>query len=218
MLKEALSIREIIKDLYKKRNENYQSLAKEEEDCVKEMTIFKQEIEAILAKLVEESLKELNEIKRAEEGNIKTQISSLSNTSDMVNSDFELLRVAKDNGNKETMFALDVRITKNLKDYESFVTDIKTDTKPVRLSFERNVKLESILKDIKSMGAVKYIDSGVAESDSHHPELKLNIMNMQITSPKWVDITAPDETNPGYFKPAHFFQMVTLLLAIITGR
>ena len=99
-------------------------------------------------------LKQLASYEKDKQSRISQQISTLTATLKMLESDYKLLHDAKNEGRKATMFAADVQVSRGLQEYSDRLSDIRNDAINTGVKFEKNAKLAHLQTEIDSLGSL----------------------------------------------------------------
>ena len=90
---------------------------------------------------------------------------------------------------KKRCFAADTRVSTNLRDYESRLSDLEKYAFNLNVSFEMNKKLIDLQKDIKSLGSLKMSENIAKKSK------KTLLLGRQIQSRREVNVRLADDKN-----------------------
>ena len=157
------------------------------EDCRNEITAFRKEINAFLDDIEKAILKELASYEKDKESRISLQISTLTATLKMLESDYKLLQDAKNEGRKATMFAADVQVSKGLQEYSDRLSDIRNDAVNSDIQFEKNTKLANLQTEIDSLGSL------ISSSSRNVQRDRKMLLDSKIQSQKKVNVKLPDD-------------------------
>ena len=116
---------------------------------------------------------------------IEKQMSTLTKTLALLESDYKMLEDAKHRGGKEAMFVAEKKVSKNLPEYESVVLDMETGYIRPTVSFERNKKLVKLLTDVNALGNLKSVKVDYLRG-------KKMMLEMKIQSSSCVDVQSSD--------------------------
>ena len=157
------------------------------EDCRNEITAFRKEINAFLDDIEKAILKELASYEKDKESRISLQISTLTATLKMLESDYKLLKDAKNEDRKATMFAADVQVSKGLQEYSDRLSDIRNDAVNSDIRFEKNTKLANLQTEIDSLGSL------ISSSSRNVQRDRKMLLDSKIQSQKKVNVKLPDD-------------------------
>ena len=118
---------------------------------------------------------------------IERQMSTLTKSFTLLESDYKILEDAKIRGGKEAMFVAEMMVSKNLQEYESVVLDMRKDYIRPIVSFERNTKLVELQTDVNALGDLKI------SYKTDYLRDKRMMLGMKIQSSSRVDVRSPDD-------------------------
>ena len=148
-----------IEQLQQEKSKDRTNLTRMKDTCRKEITTFRKELNDFLDHLERDIIHDLEKYEKKRKQLIDDQIKSLTTTLQMIDLDYKLLEEAKYDNMAETMFALDIKISKNLSEYEAVLDDLKNNFERGDLCFQRNSKLVELQQAIDSLGSIKEKDS-----------------------------------------------------------
>ena len=185
-----------IQDEYAKlkqaRDDDIKGLEHSTEACKNEIATFRKEINAFLDDLENTILKQLSSYEKNKECRISQQISTLTATLKMLESDYKLLHDAKNEGRKATMFAADVQVSKGLQEYSDRLSDIRNDAINTGVKFEKNEKLAHLQTEIDSLGSL------ISSSSRNIQRGRKMLLDSKIQSQKKVNVKlSADRHIPG---------------------
>ena len=172
------------------RDGDIKSLEHSTEGCRNEITAFRKEINAFLDDLEKTILKQLASYEKDKQSRISQQISTLTATLKMLESDNKLLHDAKNEGRKATMFAADVQVSKGLQEYSDRLSDLRNDAINTGVKFETNAKLAHLQTEIDSLGSL------VSSSSRNVRRDRKMLLDSKIQSQKKVNVKLPDDRSP----------------------
>ena len=187
----VMSKLDAIQDEYAKlkqaRDDDIKRLEHSTEDCKNEIATFRKEINAFLDDLEKTMLKQLASYEKDKQSRISQQISTLTATLKMLESDYKLLHDAKNDGRKATMFAADVQVSKGLQEYSDRLSDIRNDAINTGVKFEKNAKLAHLQTEIDSLGSLISSSSRIIQRD------RQMLLDSKIQLQAKVNVKLPDD-------------------------
>ena len=159
VINKTKALRMKIEQLQQERNEDRPNLTRMKDTCRKEITTFRKELNDFLDHLERDIIQDLEKHEKKQKQMIDDQIKSLTTALQMIDLDYKLLEDAKYDNNAETMFASDIKISKNLSEYETVLDDLQNNFERSDLYFQRNSKLVELQQTIDSLGSIKEKDS-----------------------------------------------------------
>ena len=167
-----------------------QKLSSLKDTCATEIKIFREEVINWLDKLEQTAMKELNDFASDEQQKLERHISASSTTKQMLETDSKLIKDAMKSSVTGEMFAVDVKATNRLKEYEQVLHDLYQEAKTPLMSFTRNKQLIDMLK-LDKLGNVT-----LDQIQTYKPKRKL-FKDMKVESSSQVDIKLPrDKDTP----------------------
>ena len=180
-----------IQDEYAKlkqaRDDDIKSLERSTEGCRNEITALRKEINAFLDDLEKAILKELASYEKDKQSHISQQMSTLTATLKMLESDYKLLHDAKNEGRKTTMFAADVQVSKGLQEYRDRLSDIRNDAINTDIQFEKNAKLARLQTEIDSLGSL------ISSSSRNVQRDRKMLLDSKILSQRKINVKLADD-------------------------
>ena len=159
IINKTKALRMKIEQLQQERNEDRTNLTRMKDTCRKEITTFRMELNDFLDHLERDIIQDLEKHEKKRKQLIDDQIKSLTTALQMIDLDYKLLKEAKYDNKAETMFASDIKISKNLSEYEAVLDDLQNKFERPDLCFQRNSKLVELQPAINSLGSIKEKDS-----------------------------------------------------------
>ena len=147
-----------IEQLQQERDKNRTNITRMKDTCRKEISTFRKELNDFLDHLERDIIQDLEKHEKKRKQLIDDQIKSLTTTLKMIELDYKLLEEAKYDNKAETMFASDIKISKNLSAYETVLDDLQNNFERADLWFQRNSKLVEMQQTIDSLGRIKEKD------------------------------------------------------------
>ena len=177
IIDETKTLRMKIEQLQQERSKDRTNLTRLKDTCRKEITTFRKELNDFLDHLERDIIQDLEKYEKRRKQLIDDQIKSLATTLKMIDLDYKLLEEAKYDNKTETMFASDVKISKNLSEYEAVLDDLKNNFERSDLYFQRNSKLVEMQQTIDSLGSIKEEDTVSYKGTSTKVVLGMNVQS-----------------------------------------
>ena len=180
IINKTKALRMKIEQLQQERNEDRTNLTRMKDTCRKEITTFRKELNDFLDHLERDIIQDLEKHEKKQNQLIDDQIKSLTTAVQMIDSDYKLLEEAKYDNKTETMFSSDIKISKNLSEYETVLDDLQNNFEKSDLYFQRNSKLVELQQTIDSLGSIKEKDPsrklvlGMKVQSSSQPNVQLD--------------------------------------------
>ena len=187
VMSELNTIQDEYAKLKQARYDDIKTLERSTEDCRNEITAFRREINAFIDYLEKAILKELASYEKDKQSHISQQISTLTATLKMLESDYKLLHDAKNEGRKATMFAADIQVSKGLQEYRDRLSDILNDAINTDIEFEKNAKLANLQTEIDSLGSL------ISSSSRNVQRVRKMLLDPKIQSQKKVNVKLSDD-------------------------
>ena len=187
VMSELNTIQDDYDKLKQAKDDDIKSLEHSTEDCKNEKATFRKEINAFLDDLEKTILKQLASYEKDKQSRINQQISTLTATLKMLESDYKLLHDAKNEGRKATMFAADVQVSKGLQEYSDRLSDIRNDAINTDIQFEKNANLANLQTEIDSLGSL------ISSSSRNVQRDRKMLFDSKIQSQKKINVKLPDD-------------------------
>ena len=171
------TLRMKIGQLQQERGKDRTNLTRMTDTCRKEITTFRKELNDLLDHLERNIIQDLEKHEKKRKQLIDDQIKSLTTALQMIDLDYKLLEEAKYDNKAETMFASDIKISKNLSEYETVLDDLHNNFERSDLYFQRNSKLGELQQAIDSLGSIKEKDSVPYKSTSTKVVLGMKVQS-----------------------------------------
>ena len=185
LLENTKSLRNNIDAFKQKRTEDGKELDDVTENCKGEIKKLRKKLNNDLDKLEAETLNELDRYKDEHLQYIQKHVLTLETAYQMLDSDVKTLEDGRISGQKTTMFALDTKVSKGLKEYKTLLEDTKKDFTRPQLSFIRNLTLADIEKQM-GLGFLKRYD-------------KKMMADLDVQSSRQVTVKSHDDTDCGVY-------------------
>ena len=166
-----------IRQLQQERNKDRTNLTRMKDTCRKEITTFRKELNDFLDHLERNIIQNLEKYEKKQKQLTDDQIKSLTTALQMIDLDYKLLEEAKYDNKTEIMFSSDIKISKNLSEYETVLDDLQNNFERSDLYFQRNSKLVELQQAIDSLGSIKEKDSVSYKSISTKVVLGMNVQS-----------------------------------------
>ena len=187
VMSELNTIQDEYAKLKQARDDDIKSLEHSTEACKNEIATFRKEINAFLDDLEKTILKHLASYEKDKQSRISQQISTLTATLKLLESDYKLLHDAKNEGRKATMFAADFQVSKGLQEYTDRLSDIRNDAINTDIQFEKNAKLARLQTEIDSLGSL------ISSSSRNIQRDRKMLLDSKIQSQKKVYVKLSDD-------------------------
>ena len=171
------ALRMKIEQLQQERNEDLTNLTRMTDTCRKEITTFRKELNDFFDHLERDIIQDLEKHEKKQKQLIDDQIKSLTTALQMIDLDYKLLEEAKYDNKTETMFASDIKISKNLSEYETVLDDLQNNFERSDLYFLRHSKLVELQQAIDSLGSIKEENSVSYKGTSTKVVLGMNVQS-----------------------------------------
>lgn len=155
VMSKAKALKNKVEQLKQKQDADRTNLGRFKDSCAQEIRNFRIELNAFLYNLEKTIMEELDSNEKEQKHAIDRNIESLEKTLQLLDKENKLLEQAKQKHAKESMFALDVQISKKLLEYENLFAGMKKDFGKPFLKFQRNKALSDMTENVKSLGALK---------------------------------------------------------------
>ena len=176
------------------------------EECKKEITAFRREINKILDKMEEEILVTLDERSNQKLQAIEKHIAALTTSLQALDTDLDTVDTAHKANRDEIMFSANVKLSKGISEYNELTKDIRNSMHSPNLEFQENKKLIDVLKSVEGYGRIEE-----AEADSTQQD-HLMILDMEVKSTKEVNIRLSDDSNTPHITGCSFLSNGRILL------
>ena len=171
------TLRMKIEQLQQEKNKDRTNITRMKDRCRKEISTFRKELNDFLDHLERDIIQDLEKHEKKRKQLIDDQIKSLTTALQMIDLDYKLLEDAKYDNKAETMFSSDIKISKNLSEYETVLDDLQNNFERSDLYFQRNSKLVELQQKIDSLGSIKEKDSVSYKSTSTKVVLGMNVQS-----------------------------------------
>ena len=171
------TLRMKIEQLQQERDKDRTNITRMKDQCRKEISTFRKELNDFLDHLERDIIQDLEKHEKKRKQLIDDQIKSLTTALQMIDLDYKLLEDAKYDNKAETMFSSDIKISKNLSEYETVLDDLQNNFERSDLYFQRNSKLVELQQKIDSLGSIKEKDSVSYKSTSTKVVLGMNVQS-----------------------------------------
>ena len=166
---------------------NRKKLGDTKEECKKEITAFRRDINTILDEMEKEILvildKRSNQQLQAIEKNIATLTASLQ----ALDADLDIGDNANKTNREEIMFSENVKLSKSISEYADLIKDMRNSIQPPKLEFQKNKKLIDMLKNVEGFGKIE-----AAEAESTQQDHVI-ILDMKVKSATEANIRLSDD-------------------------
>ena len=187
IVKRAKETEEKIDKFHRERKADFQKLSSLRETCAKEIRTFREAVVKWLNKLEQTATQELNDFAADEQEKLERDISAATTTRQMLEADSKLINDVMETSVIGEMFAVDVKVTNRLKEYEQVLHDLYQEATTPLMSFTRNKQLTDMLTQLEKLGNVT-----VDQIQTYKPKRKL-FNDMKVKSSNQVNIKLPDD-------------------------
>ena len=126
------------------------------EDCSKEIKRYRKELDTIFDNLESNILTELDQWKQDKDRHVDQDVSTVAGAFNVLRVDCKRLEDTINDCKKETMFIVDVQVSKTLQTYKRKLEDLENDNEKPTLAFERNELLADLAAGIDTLGLLKF--------------------------------------------------------------
>ena len=201
------TLRMKIEQLQQERDKDRTNITRMKDTCRKEITTFRKELNDFLDHLERDIIQDLEKHEKKRKQLIDDQIKSLTTTLKMIELDYKLLEEAKYDNKTETMFASDVKISKNLSEYKAVLDDLKSNFERSDLYFQRNSKLVEMQQTIDSIGSLK--EKGFVSYKGTSTKV---VLGMKVQSSSQPNVQLDDDSSPPWITGCCFIPSGDLVL------
>ena len=207
IINKTKTLRLKIEQLQQERDKDRTNITMMKDTCRKEITTFRKEVNDFLDHLERNMIQDLEKYEKKRKQLIDDQIKSLAITLKMIDLDYKLLEEAKYDNKTETMFASDVKISKNLSEYKAVLDDLKNNFERSYLYFQRNSKLVELQQTTDSLGSIKEKDFASYKGTSTKV-----VLGMKVQSSKRPNVRQDDDEGESWITGCSFMPSGDLVL------
>ena len=191
LMAKAKSLKAEIESCIQNGEANRKSIDKYKDECKKDISGFRIEINKLLDKMEEDIIERLDKTAKQNLLAIEKQIADMTASLQALNTDLDVIDNANKTNKDEIMFSAKVKISKSISEYDDLIQDIRNGMWQPKLKFEQNKKLTDILKSVEGLGRIEPTGSGSAQQDH------VVILDMKVKSSNDVNIKVPnDDSSP----------------------
>ena len=209
VIDKAKALKVEIETLRKDGELNRKKLDAKTEECKKEITAFRREINRILDKMEKETLAALDKMSSKQMQTIEKKIATLTVSLQALDTDLDILENANKTSRDEIMFSAFVKVSKSISEYNELTKDIRSSMQSPKLEFQENKELVDMLKSVEGFGRIE-----VAEADSTQQD-HLMLLDMKVKSSKEVSVKLSDDSNTPNITGCTFLSSGRILLCDI---
>ena len=187
LMNEAKSLIIEIENCKKDGEANRKKLEGKKEECKKEVTAFRREINLILDKMEKEILESLDSLSNQNLQAIEKHVAAMTVSLKAMNANLDSIDNAYKTKKDEVMFSANVKFSKTLSEYDDLIQDIRNSMQLPDLKFKQNKKLTDLLKQGEGLGIID--TSEVGETDQDH----VIILDLKVRSKKEVSVKLSDD-------------------------
>ena len=192
IVKRVKETEEKIDKFHRERKADFQKLSSLRETCAKEIRTFREEVVKWLNKLEQTAMQELNDFDADEQEKLERDISTATTTKQMLETDSKLIKDVMETSVIGEMFAVDVKVTNRLKEYEQVLQDLYQEAKTPLMTFTRNKQLTDILNKLDKLGNLT-----VDQIQTYKLKRK-SFNDMKVRSSSQVDVKLPGDKDTPY--------------------
>ena len=185
---------------------NRKSIIKYKEECKKEISVFRREIDKIFNKMEEAIIERLDKTANPNIQTIEHQIADMSASLQALNTDLDIIDNANKTNRDEIMFSANVQISKSISEYDDLIQEINKGIKRPQLEFHRNKKLTDLLQSVEGFGRIEPSETGSSQQDD------VVILDMKVKSSKEINIKLPDDDESPWITGCTFLSNGRILL------
>ena len=157
------------------------------EECKKAITAFRRTVDKILDNFETDLLESLRKIESQQLQLLKKQLATLNASLQALDTDIAIADNSRKTNKDVTVFSANVKISKNLAEYDDLLEDIRNVMQQPNLDFQKNKKLIDMLKDIEGLGKIElYATCSTKQANV--------ITEMKVKSRKEVNIKLPEDS------------------------
>ena len=190
--KRANEIEEKIDKFKREREAELQSLSLLKDTCAKEIQTFREDILKWLNKVEQTTMQELNNLASGERRKLERHISASSTTKQMIETDFKLIEDAMKTSVTGELFAVDVKVTNRLKEYDQVLQDLYQEARIPLMTFTQNQRLTDMLNEVEKLGNL------TVDQIQTHKSKRIYFKDMNVQSSGQVDIKLPGDIDTPY--------------------
>ena len=168
---------------------DFKNFNKIKEENKRAIATFTKDLREFLDLLEQNALKELETQDSLVRQEIQCHRKSCTEVELLLKRDVKLLDDVMKSSQIVDMYATDVRVSSHMKSYESFLRDIRQESKPTNMVFEGNKDLNEIRNKFKTLGKLRVENKRV-----HMLDMK-SFIDMKIESYTQVNVKLPDDGN-----------------------
>lgn len=192
VVEEASQVMKDTDDAICDRQNVLQNISAMEEKCKDDIKLFRRDLNNLLDMAEEMALKETEDKAQLQRTEVDSELTTLSITKDMLYKDKKLLKKAEDSKETSNMFAVFVKVSKRVMEYENLLTEMRLQDKPPNLSFERNKDLVGLEDSVKTLGSL--FDPTFNKDDPERQSQKLfTELKIDISSKLEIDLKLAED-------------------------
>ena len=187
LMAKAKSLKAEIESCIQNGEANRKSIDKYKDECKKDISGFRIEINKLLDKMEEDIIERLDETAKQNLLAIEKQIADMTASLQALNTELDVIDNANKTNKDEIMFSAKVKISNSISEYDDLIQDIRNGMWQPKLKFEQNKKLTDILKIVEGLGRIEPSETDSAQQDH------VVLLDMKVKSTKEVDINVPND-------------------------
>lgn len=210
VIQRADELREKINRRVREKREDLKQLATQKNACQMEINAFREEINAIIDSLEEDSYNELEKLESDQRLEIEEHISAFTTTDQMLEADIRFAKNIIITEKNDKIYAADVKISNRLKQYSTSLEDcFNRPLKPV-LACKRK---EELIKALKNAPGLLVVTSDHSSASKLTEEPKdVSFLDLKRIMADVVDIKVPGQMKVSYISGCMFLPGGELLL------
>ena len=168
---------------------NHKKLDENKDECKKEITAFRREINKILDNFEEDIIENLDTIAKQQLQALEKHNAALAAALQALDMDLESIENATKTNKDKIMFSANIKISKSLSEYDDLIQEIRNGMQLPNLKFHKNKKLTDLLKsfELQGLGRIEVSEAGSAQ------QANVMLLDMKVKSKQEVDITLSDD-------------------------
>ena len=206
LMVKAKSLKAAIESGIQNGEANRKSIIKYKEECKKEISAFRREIDKIFNKMEEAIIERLDKMANPNIQTIEQRIADMSASLQALNTDLDIIDNANKTNRDEIMFSANVQISKSISEYDDLIQEINKGIKRPQLEFQRNKKLTDLLQSVDGFGRIEPSETGSSQQDD------VVILDMKVKSSKEINIKLPDDDGSPWITGCTFLSNGRILL------
>ena len=197
---------------------NRKSIVKFKEECKKEISVFRREIDKIFNKMEEAIIERLDKTADSNIQAIEKRIVDMTVSLQTLNTDLDILDNANKTNRHEIMFSANVNISRSISEYDDLIQDIRKGMQMPQLEFQKNKKLTDLLKSDDGFGRIEPSETGSSQQDPVVILKPLKLKSAKVKSTKEVNIKLPNDDECPWIMGCTFLSNGQILLCDFSNK